>query len=273
MHPSGGAWKLLHGDLDTIPYFTAEELDLICELARQFDEKPRKEAKPSGRGSRSASRLSMDFNDSIDWEDILEPHGWVYLSTTTDDRDHWCRPDKDPSGGTSATITPDGEFLWVFSTSTPFDANKAYSKFAAYAVLNHSLDDGSVDWSAAGREIKAPGSLNPRSAKGEPVTVCLADVKPEHVEFMWEGRVPWGKVTLCTGDPGQGKSAMLFDLAARLSSGKKMPRTGIRHEPASVIILTAEDGLGDTVAPRLLAAGGDLTKIHSIVARRGKGRI
>ena len=272
VHPSGGAWKLLHGGLDRIPYFSADELDSICELARQFDEKPRKEAKPSGRGSRSASRLSTEFNDSVEWNDILEPHGWVYLLTTTDDRDHWCRPGKNPSSGTSATITPDGVFLWVFSTSTPFDANKAYSKFAAYAVLNHSLADGSVDWSAAGREIMAPGSVGPRSrsAKGEPVTVCLADVEPEHVEFMWEDRIPWGKVTLSTGDPGQGKSATLFDLAARLSSGKKMPLTGIRHEPASVIILTAEDGLGDTVAPRLLAAGADLAKIHSIIAYRGK---
>ena len=81
------------------------------------------------------------------------------------------------------------------------------------------------------------------SATADVVTVCMADVEPEHVEFLWPDRVPRGKVILVVGDPGQGKSAFAFDFAARVSSGRPMPLTGVRHPPMSVIVMTAEDGL------------------------------
>jgi hypothetical protein len=246
---------------------TPEEWEALCGLARQFDEKPRKEVNPPGRSSaKVGGRLRDLFDERTGWKDILEPHGWSYLFTASDGREHWSRPDKEPAG-TSATVTPDGQLLYVFSTSTPFDAEKAYSRYAAYAVLNHTNEGGEVDWGMAAREI---GHGDSRHSKDEAVTVCLADVEPETVQFLWEDRVPLGKVVIVCGDPGQGKSSVAFDLAARVSSGKKMPLTGVRYEPMSVIVMTAEDGLGDTVVPRLLAAGADLTKIEAITARKGR---
>ena len=105
---------------------TSDELDSLYALARQFDEKPRSDAKPPGRTSAKTGNRPGDlFNESATWDEILEPHGWSYLFTSNDDREHWSRPGKEPFG-TSATISPDGECLHVFSTSTPFDSEKSY---------------------------------------------------------------------------------------------------------------------------------------------------
>lgn len=89
--------------------------------------------------------------------------------------------------------------------------------------------------------------------------VNLADVEPEGVRWLWPGRVPLGKLTLLDGDPGLLKSTINLDLAARLSVGAAMP-DGANSEvdgPAGTVLLTAEDGLADTVRPRLDAAEGD----------------
>ena len=198
-----------------------------------------------------------------------ETQGWEYLFTDTAGEDHWSRPGKEPKG-TSATVSPDGEFLYVFSTATPFEANRAYRKFAAYAILNRSDDEGQIDWAAASQDLvrKGYGSKAP-SNRGQIVTVRLADVKPENVEFLWDHWFPRGKAMVVAETPTRGSLQSAFpDLAAPGESGMKMPMSGTKHLPASVLILTAEDGLADTVSPRLLAAGADLTRVHAIKARR-----
>ena len=270
VHPSGRPWRRLQGGIDTIVYLTPEELDAILALARRFDQKPVPEVKPPSRGSTKAgSRPGDAFNERAESGEVLEPHGWKFLFVDSRGWQQWCRPGKDPIG-TSATITPDGQLLYMFTTSTPFDANKAYSKFAAFALLNHSDDNGEIDWKAAVRDLAGLDSGPISSARSEVVTVRLSEVEPEQVEFIWEGRIPRGKLTLMSGDPGQGKTAVAFDLTGRLSSGKKMPMSRTRNEPMPVIIMTAEDGLADTVVPRLRAAGGDLDHIEAIIARKGK---
>lgn len=87
----------------------------------------------------------------------------------------------------------------------------------------------------------------------------LSDVQPETVRWLWPGRVPLGKLTMLDGDPGLGKSTLALDVAARLSMGAVLP-DGSEPElegSAGTVLLTAEDGLADTVRPRLDAAGGD----------------
>ncbi|HST04132.1 MAG TPA: AAA family ATPase [Chloroflexia bacterium] len=93
--------------------------------------------------------------------------------------------------------------------------------------------------------------------------VCLADVVPEQVRWLWPGRIPLGKLTILDGDPGLGKSVMTTDLAARVSNGWAMPdgTLGDLQEPAGVILLSLEDGLADTIRPRLDAAGADVRRI------------
>lgn len=89
-----------------------------------------------------------------------------------------------------------------------------------------------------------------------PVGVSMADIEPEQVEWFWNRRIPKGKVTILDGDPGRGKSLILYDLAARATAGKPLP-DGQSTEQAGAIIVSAEDGAADTIVPRFLAAGGN----------------
>jgi hypothetical protein len=92
----------------------------------------------------------------------------------------------------------------------------------------------------------------------------VADVPCEKIDWLWPHLVPLGKVTILEGDPDEGKSLISLDLAARTSSGEPMPlQTGGRN-PAAVVILSAEDAVGDTIRPRLQAADADLKRISVI---------
>jgi hypothetical protein len=116
---------------------------------------------------------------------------------------------------------------------------------------------------------RAGGAATPASAAdgdAPAVIVPLAGVTPERVRWLWPGRLPAGKLVVVDGDPGLGKSTLLLDLAARLSRGAAMP-DGARGDvagPAGVVIMSAEDGLADTIVPRLLAAGADLERIVAL---------
>jgi hypothetical protein len=95
-------------------------------------------------------------------------------------------------------------------------------------------------------------------------TVCMADVAPEEIRWLWHGRLPAGKLVILDGDPGVGKSTITIDLAARISTGTAMPSgCSDYREPAGVLIIAPEDGLADTIRPRLDAAGADLQRIHA----------
>lgn len=94
----------------------------------------------------------------------------------------------------------------------------------------------------------------------------LAEIQPEAVAWLWEGRIPSGKVTLLEGEPGVGKSSLALELAARVSRGAPMPFEKGLHEtrPANVILFSGDDGLADTVRPRLDAAHADLSHVWAV---------
>jgi hypothetical protein len=96
-----------------------------------------------------------------------------------------------------------------------------------------------------------------------PVGVLIAEVEPEAVDWHWHPRLPKGKLVLLDGDPDEGKSTIALDFAARLSAGAPMPLETVGRPPAGVVVLSAEDGLADTIRPRLEAAGADLSRIVS----------
>ena len=89
----------------------------------------------------------------------------------------------------------------------------------------------------------------------------LQDVEREDVKWLWYPYIPAGKITLIEGDPGQGKSWITCSLAADISAGRSLP--GQKHPlpPQNVLMLSSEDGLGDTVRPRIEDMGGDLTRV------------
>jgi hypothetical protein len=98
----------------------------------------------------------------------------------------------------------------------------------------------------------------------------LADVRPEPVSWLWPDYVPLGKVITLDGDPGLGKSALTLDLAARVTRGDSMPNgsRGDLDGPGNVVLLCGEDGLADTIRPRLEAAGADVDRVVSFVSVR-----
>ncbi len=104
---------------------------------------------------------------------------------------------------------------------------------------------------AALPELKAP--------EAPPLGLILQDVKAAPVRWLWRGWIPFGKVTIVDGDPGEGKTTLLLDLAARLTRGRAFP-DGAACEPGGVLVMTAEDGAADTIRPRLEAAGADLAQ-------------
>lgn len=99
----------------------------------------------------------------------------------------------------------------------------------------------------------------------KPVTVRLSDVVPERVDWLWFGRLPLGKLVVLDGDPSVGKSTSAVDFAARVSTGSAWP-DGAPNRQGGVLLLSAEDGLADTIRPRLDAAGGDPTRVHAMTA-------
>lgn len=105
----------------------------------------------------------------------------------------------------------------------------------------------------------------PPSAGG--VLVTLADVTPERVSWLWPGRLPAGKLVTLDGDPALGKSTLAITLASHLSTGRRWP-DGTACPLADVVILSAEDGMADTIRPRLDAAGGDPARVHCLTAVR-----
>ena len=97
------------------------------------------------------------------------------------------------------------------------------------------------------------------------VGILLSKVSPERVNWLWKGRIPKGKLTVIEGDPGTGKSALTIDLAARVSAGRDTPddSEGL-FKSAGVVVMSAEDGLADTIRPRLDAAGGDPSRVLAL---------
>ena len=96
----------------------------------------------------------------------------------------------------------------------------------------------------------------------------MDQVEVEEIEWLFYPFIPYGKVTIIQGDPGEGKTTVVLQIIAKLTKGEailsetsegKSEEAGV--EPINVIYQTAEDGLGDTIKPRLLAAGADCSRV------------
>lgn len=92
-----------------------------------------------------------------------------------------------------------------------------------------------------------------------------SQVRARRVEWLWYPYIPYGKLTVIQGDPGEGKSTLILNIAALLSTGQPMPDGTPIDKPQTIIYQCAEDSVEDTIKPRLMMAGADCDKVAFIV--------
>lgn len=158
-HPSGKPWVRMGGGPDTIPTITVAQRDTLHNIITAlFDQLPPIEPprpRQAGAGEGGGPRPGDHYNQKATWEEILEPHGWTKTGRRTNNNSQgWTRPGKNPREGISATTrqTDSGDWFYVFTTSSLFNAGQAYSKFVAYTLLEHA-----GDYSAAARALRREG--------------------------------------------------------------------------------------------------------------------
>lgn len=127
-------------------------------------------------------------------------------------------------------------------------ANPANDKEALFRLLQSAV------------ALRAP---DPAPNPSTPLVHCLQDLKAQPVSWLWPGYLPCGKLVLIDGDPGQGKSLLTLDLAARLTRGDSWPDGRSSGGPGNVVLVSCEDGVEDTIVPRLIDLGARLDRIFS----------
>jgi hypothetical protein len=150
------------------------------------------------------------------------------------------------------------------------DAGGTLERFNELTAATPALD------AAALAELRARwGLTNEESRKdqsrwakvpdsGTVITRRLSDIESRPVSWLWQGRIPRGKLTIIAGNPGLGKSQITASIAAVVTSGGQWPVDRTRCASGNVLFLTAEDDAADTLRPRLEAAGANLTRVHII---------
>jgi hypothetical protein len=295
VHPTGRPYRLLRGGFSKIRHLTGDERAALFRLARSFDQMP---APPPSDGpveprTEPGGRPGDDFNRRASWAEVLEPHGWVQVYERGE-VEFWRRPGK-RGPGHSATVghihdSQGGPALYVFSSSTPFEPERSYSKFGAYAVLQHGGDHaaaaralradgyGDAPKTSAGPQKRGTGSPGPSASPGErrdagrgtggsaPARrlrlTPASQIPPKPVRWIWDKRLPAGAVALIPGREGIGKSLFLVWLAARLTQGT-LP--GIHYgSPKPVFYAATEDSWARTIVPRLIVAGADLDLVYRV---------
>lgn len=185
-HPTGGAWRLDMGGLDTIAVITPEERGQLLRLCHLLDRTPeparpsppRRPASPTSHGDET-ERPGDAYTAATSWPGVLEPHGWTWVFNRGDIQ-HWRRPGKHK--GISATVNANGgDRLVVHSTSTPFQPSpSSYDRFGAHVLLDHGGDH-----TAAARALRhdgygAPPPNRPTAGPAAPAAGNdVGDVPPE----------------------------------------------------------------------------------------------
>jgi putative DNA primase/helicase len=96
------------------------------------------------------------------------------------------------------------------------------------------------------------------------ISCRASDIEPERIEWLWPGRIAAGKLTLIGGKPGLGKSQVSAYIAAVVSKGECWPCGEGRSPQGNVVFFSAEDGIADTIVPRLIGIGADRSRIEIV---------
>jgi hypothetical protein len=189
-HPSGGSWVLIGGSIETIPHISMSERAALHNIFAMFDVMPKAESIQQEVVAKHDGVLTAgdDYNTRTTWEELLQPLGWTVVYRKGE-ATVWRRPGK--SEGISATTNFNGnDKFYVFSTSTQFEAETSYSKFAFYATIKHN-----GDFKAAANDLRNQGygaqSLNSFDLSNQlmPTSALDAPTKPsinQDEESSWK---------------------------------------------------------------------------------------
>ena len=168
-------------------------------------------------------------------------------------------------------------YLCLDSDQAGSDACSRLAEFVPEGLTVHRLVPLYKDWNevlqhraeiADGKYIREAIYGLKEPPQEETVEIIrMSEVDTQTVEWLWEPYIPFGKVTIVQGNPGEGKTTLALRLCAACTNRKPFPAMA-EHEPFNVIYQTAEDGLGDTVKPRLMEADADLDRV--LVIDEGK---
>jgi hypothetical protein len=158
VHPSGGAWELLSGDVATIATITVEERDALLKLARSFDQTPpieRDDAPRSPRSDGNGARPGDDYRNRhgslAAMTTLLERHGWR-LVHRIGEAGYFRRPGKSESWSATYNHAGCGLFYVFTSSAAPFEPERAYNPFSVYVLLEHH-----GDFAAAAKQLASEG--------------------------------------------------------------------------------------------------------------------
>ena len=146
----------------------------------------------------------------------------------------------------------------------------AYGQDAVQAILADALKERTALNRNASESDHGPArsnALRPENGNGAAsalVSLCAAEITPEKIEWLWPGRFARGKHTCIAGEPGTGKSQLSIAVIAAVTTGDLWPCGEGKAPLGNVIMLSAEDGAADTIVPRLLAAGADLSRVQIV---------
>jgi putative DNA primase/helicase len=127
-----------------------------------------------------------------------------------------------------------------------------------------------TDWITAGGTADRLRELVERAQRGAVSMVRMSDVAAEDVSWLWPGRIPAGMISILDGPPKVGKSSVVIDLAARITTGRPWPIAVGKNEPRAVILIGHEDSPAHTIRPRLDAAGADPARVHLLTEISGR---
>ena len=156
-----GAWRVVSGTLADIPTITEEQRDRLHLVASMLDASPQApDHDPTPRisiaGLTGGIRPGDDFNARATWQEVIGKHGWQLQYTAAGPSPYtaWKKPGKKKAGisATTGQSSDGADRLFVFSTETEFQPRHPYSKFAAYALLEHGMD-----YAAAAKALAASG--------------------------------------------------------------------------------------------------------------------
>ena len=249
-HKTGRPYVRVTGGFDTIASYTAGERTALMTLARSFDAMPKARASetPHTAPAAAGARPGDAYTARTTWSDLLIPAGWTVVFER-DGTTYWRRPGK--SFGISATTNHgDSDLLYVFSASTPFTPDRGYSRFGAYAVLDHG-----GDFAAAARALakagygEARGHTAPPPTRGHAspaptmATQTMAFTRPAvNVEcgeailaplpgVPYSGWFNRGAVHAIGGSSGAGKTTLMLDILRRGRRGEAvLGHVGQRHD-------------------------------------------